>query len=320
MTHPGRAPRLLSLLTMSFFLPGAVAPAVALNLDWPMGAVRVVQDQSDVSGYRVATGVFDGTRVPTEPLSGVLVDEVWTIPGEMGDPTLLSQMIGAQLTAQGFELGFACADAECGGFDFRFALPIATGPEMHVDLGQFRYMTATRQGEDGAEHLVVTLSHGGQLGYAHLARVSPAGSLPAQITPSTRQTPEEALPAGGDLVAELTQTGFAVLADVSFATGAAALAEGRYESLVTLAAYLAEDPARRIVLVGHTDAEGAREANIALSRTRAGAVRQYLVETLGVDPAQVEAEGVGYLAPRANNSTPAGREANRRVEVVLIAQ
>ncbi len=48
-------------------------------------------------------------------------------------------------------------------------------------------------------------------------------------------------------------------------------------------------------------------------------MRAYLIEALGADPAQIDAEGIGYLAPRASNSTTAGREANRRVEVVLIA-
>jgi OOP family OmpA-OmpF porin len=319
MTHPGRAPRLLFRLCLPLALVCGADWAAALTLDWPAGAERIAQDQSNVTGYRIATGPHDGTQVPTSQASGTLVEEIWTIPGEMGDPALLARLLAEELTAQGYEMGFACSDTACGGFDFRFALPIAEGPRMHVDLGQFQYLTATREGSDGTEHLALTLSHGGQLGYVHLARIAPEGSLPAQITPSTRETPQEVLP-DGDLVATLTRTGYAVLADVSFATGAAALAEGRYDSLVALAAYLAEDPARRIVLVGHTDAEGAREANIALSRSRAGAVRQYLVETLGADPARVEAEGVGYLAPRASNSTAAGREANRRVEVVLIAQ
>jgi OOP family OmpA-OmpF porin len=69
--------------------------------------------------------------------------------------------------------------------------------------------------------------------------------------------------------------------------------------------------------VGHTDAQGGLETNIRLSRARAQAVRRYLIEELDVAPAQVEAEGIGYLAPRESNATPEGREANRRVEVVI---
>jgi OOP family OmpA-OmpF porin len=319
MTHPGRAPRLFSRLILTLATPCVALPAAAVGLDWPMGAERVAQHQSAVSGYRMATGVHDGSQVPTATVSGTLIDEVWTIPGDLGDPALLMATLSEQLTAQGYAIGFACADAACGGFDFRFALPIAEGPEMHVDLGRFQYLTATRVSADGAEHVALTLSHGGQLGYAHLARVVPRDSLPAQVTPSSSLDPETAPPTG-DLIAELTQRGAAVLTDVSFGTGASALAEGPVDSLVTLAAFLAENASRRIVLVGHTDTEGSREGNIALSRARAMAVRSHLIETLGADPARIEAEGVGYLAPRASNGTPDGREANRRVEVVLIAE
>ena len=46
-------------------------------------------------------------------------------------------------------------------------------------------------------------------------------------------------------------------------------------------------------------------------------MRQTLVDRYGVDPAQVAADGVGFLSPIASNQTEEGREANRRVEVVL---
>jgi OOP family OmpA-OmpF porin len=87
---------------------------------------------------------------------------------------------------------------------------------------------------------------------------------------------------------------------------------------VALAAYLAENPARRIVFVGHTDATGSLDANTTVSRARAGAVRAHMIDVLGANPDQIEAAGVGYLSPRAANASPEGRERNRRVEAVLI--
>lgn len=88
-------------------------------------------------------------------------------------------------------------------------------------------------------------------------------------------------------------------------------------TLGALADYLKQNPARQVTLVGHTDAVGSLDANIALSKRRARSVMQYLTQELGVSASQVAAEGVGYLAPRASNLTDAGREANRRVEVTL---
>ncbi|WP_170119013.1 OmpA family protein [Roseicyclus mahoneyensis] len=295
-------------------------PAAGLDLDWPTGAELVRIETDRVAGFRIATGPFDGRAVPTLEFAGDLSQEIWVLPDEAGDSTRIFATIEGQLTAQGYTIGFACADIGCGGFDFRFALPIADGPSMHVDLGRFHYLTASRALVDAVEHLAVTISQGGQHGYVHVARVTPVGALAVPVTSSTRQTdPHEGAADAEGVIARLTTTGSAVLSDVTFATGASALAGDRIESLVALAAYLAEDPRRRIVLVGHTDTEGSREANIAVSRARASAVRAYLVDALGADPAQIEAEGIGYLAPRASNSTTAGREANRRVEAVLIA-
>ncbi len=60
------------------------------------------------------------------------------------------------------------------------------------------------------------------------------------------------------------------------------------------------------------------DANIALSKRRAGTVRDRLVNEYGVPPGRVAAEGMGYLAPVASNLTPEGRERNRRVEALLL--
>jgi OOP family OmpA-OmpF porin len=58
--------------------------------------------------------------------------------------------------------------------------------------------------------------------------------------------------------------------------------------------------------------------NTDLSRRRAEAVKAHLVEKSGVDETRIEVAGVGYLVPVASNLTAEGREANRRVEAVLL--
>lgn len=319
MTHPGRAPRPLTLLILPLGLlcAGLSGGAHAQGVAWPQGAERILHDQSSVSGYAIATGPHDGQDVPVINASGSLVDEIWTLPRAASDPAELAERIRTDLTAQGYDILFACADIQCGGFDFRFALPIAQGPEMHVDLGRFQYLSAMRQGPDGGiEHLALTLSQGGQLGYAHLARV--IEGVAAAETPVER-IPAPPVRVDGDVITTLLDHGAVTLEDVSFSTGASALSDSGFDSLEALAGFLNQDRARRIVLVGHTDTEGSLEGNIALSRDRAAAVRSYLIDRLGVNPAQVEAQGIGYLSPRTANATPDGRALNRRVEAVLVA-
>jgi len=291
--------------------------AEAVDLPWPNGAELVLQSGPTTGSLQVATGPFADGAVPSMMANGALTQQIWQIPAESGDPATLAGLLHAQLLAEGFDILLACEDRICGGFDFRYALPIAGGPEMHVDLGHFRYISAVRDEDEGTTHLAITLSHGGRQAYAHLAMASPEGALPPPVTTSSLSSPPGAPTPGEDVIDSLLAHGRAVLHDLRFETGASTLSDAMYDTLVQLAGFLADHPTRQVVLVGHTDAEGSLEANITLSETRARAVRQVLIDRMQVDPAQVRAEGVGFLAPIATNATPAGRDANRRVEVVL---
>jgi OOP family OmpA-OmpF porin len=126
-------------------------------------------------------------------------------------------------------------------------------------------------------------------------------------------TPESG---GGAIGRRLAEGASAVLEDLVFGSGSSELADGSYASLAELADWLAQDPQRRVVLVGHTDASGGLAANDALSQARAESVRNRLITRHGVAAAQVTAEGVGSLAPRDTNATDEGRARNRRVEVM----
>ena len=108
-----------------------------------------------------------------------------------------------------------------------------------------------------------------------------------------------------------------MLGDLTFETGSSDLGAGDFASLRALADYLAERPGRRVTLVGHTDSSGSLEGNIALSKRRAGSVMDRLIRDYGVARRQIDAQGIGYLAPIANNLTETGREQNRRVEVIM---
>lgn len=74
----------------------------------------------------------------------------------------------------------------------------------------------------------------------------------------------------------------------------------------------------RLAIEGHTDNVGAAAANAALSEKRAAAVKAYLVSKHGVDAARLEAKGFGATKPVAPNTDEAGRQKNRRVELVKL--
>ena len=120
-----------------------------------------------------------------------------------------------------------------------------------------------------------------------------------------------------ELKAKQTERGAVVtLGDVLFDTGAATLKPGADLSLNRLADYLKAHPETKVLIEGHTDSRGSDEYNDALSLRRAQAVMQALV-TRGVDPDALHAAGRGKGYPVATNDTAAGRQQNRRVEIVF---
>jgi outer membrane protein OmpA-like peptidoglycan-associated protein len=89
-------------------------------------------------------------------------------------------------------------------------------------------------------------------------------------------------------------------------------------NLDNLASNLSSFGDSKLLLVGHTDAQGTDSYNLDLSRRRSAAVASYL-EMHGVSPSRVETEGKGELEPVASNDTDPGRQQNRRVEIAVYA-
>lgn len=104
------------------------------------------------------------------------------------------------------------------------------------------------------------------------------------------------------------------LAGDAFASGQAALTDKAKADVGAIAAYLAALPGASVQVEGHTDAQGAPDANRALSQRRADAVREALLAG-GVARARVRAAGHGAERPVADNATAEGRARNRRVEI-----
>ena len=107
------------------------------------------------------------------------------------------------------------------------------------------------------------------------------------------------------------------LSDILFDVNKATLKPGAEANLGRIAAILKQYPDKRISVEGHTDAQGSDEYNMRLSQDRAASVRASLVAG-GVPDALITAQGFGEGQPVATNDTPAGRQQNRRVEVVVL--
>jgi len=120
-----------------------------------------------------------------------------------------------------------------------------------------------------------------------------------------------------DLQAKKTDRGMVLtLGDVLFDTGQATLKPGATSILDRVAAFMNDNPMINVRIEGHTDSTGSPDFNQVLSQNRAAAAATAL-QTRGVPPSRITAVGKGQELPVASNSTSAGRQQNRRVEIVF---
>ena len=120
---------------------------------------------------------------------------------------------------------------------------------------------------------------------------------------SRRKTPEQVLQE--------------VYNNLQFEVGKEVIKPTSFASLNILSQTLKDAPQWTLKLSGHTDNTGSAAFNLNLSKKRAEAVKNHLVAQ-GIDPKRITTEGVGSTKPIASNDTAQGREANRRVEFLVI--
>ncbi|MBZ4689828.1 MAG: OmpA family protein [Cereibacter sp.] len=301
-----------------------VLPAQPLTLAFPAPGTVTTDRAEPLTSYRLPVGPWTPAGVTTRLAEGALEQNAWRIDAPGMTTLQLLDPLRDQLAEAGFKVIFACETDVCGGFDFRYGTDILPEPDMHVDLGDFRYLAAERATPEGPEVLSLLVSRSATAGFAQLTRISPVTTPPPPAITASSKSPEAEVAAAPPATATASATGLGArldsggaqpLEDLVFSSSAAALEEGDYASLAELAGYLQSKPERRVMLVGHTDASGSQEANLALSKQRAQSVRQRLIDRFGLAPDRITADGVGALAPRASNLTEAGRTLNRRVEV-----
>ena len=119
------------------------------------------------------------------------------------------------------------------------------------------------------------------------------------------------------LQAKPTDRGLIVtLGDVLFDTGRANLKPGAASNLNRLVAFLNQYPDRTVRIEGYTDSVGGEDYNQGLSERRADSVKSYLAGE-GIGSIRLSASGKGESDPVASNDSAAGRQQNRRVEVII---
>ena len=303
---------------LTLALPAKAAPL----LEMPAPATVIGGWSESPTTLRLPIGPFADGALPLQEVAGAVDQRAYRMDNQRLTTLQLIAPLLAQLEAAGYKALFECDAQACGGFDFRYGMDVLPEPQMHVDLGDFRYVLAERQTTKGGEVIALLVSRSADQGFVQVSTVTTRAGFVMIRTPAVQSLANVDAAAIApeppqDLASRLVAQGAVALDDLVFASGKAVLQDTDYASLTELAAWLSAHPDRRVTLVGHTDASGALLANVNLSRLRAQSVRAALLNRYGAAEGQIDAEGAGYLAPRASNESPEGRALNRRVEVLL---
>lgn len=316
------------------FLAAAPAQAAPL-LDMAAPATQIGGWSESPSSLRLPVGPYADGTLAMRDVAGAVDQRAYRMDDQRLTTLQLMAPLLAQLQQAGYKTLYQCDTSACGGFDFRYGMDVLPEPQMHVDLGDFRYVAVERDSADGPDVIALLVSKSADTGFVQVTTISapkagaaivttpPAPASPTIASPAiASSTTAASAPPAPDPSADtfgktLLDQGSVALDDLVFDSGSAVLEDKDYPSLTALSGWLKANPTRHVTLVGHTDASGALPANVTLSRQRAQSVRATLIAKFGVNAGLVEAQGAGYLAPRASNETPEGRTKNRRVEVML---
>lgn len=142
-----------------------------------------------------------------------------------------------------------------------------------------------------------------------------AAQADAQASAAQAAAAQEEL---NSLQAKQTERGMILTlgSNLMFDTASDVLKPGADDSLDRVAAFMKEHSSVEVRIEGHTDSQGSDSYNDALSERRAAAVAHAL-SSRGVDPSRIQAVGRGKALPVATNDTQAGRQQNRRVEIIF---
>ena len=261
--------------------------------------------------FYVITGKNDLLPEKDKPHSSMMLQQVWKIKNFSRTTDEIQKEIKNSLALNEYKIIFECDFKSCGGFKFRFNSNILNMPEMFVNLGNYKFLTAKAINYEKSKFISYIISVGKNTGYIQINQFG--DEIEKNIKKEQSKTFLKSLSANFN-----DNRGSIIHEGLKFKPGSADILESDLRILADLANFLILNKKEKIILVGHTDASGPIKGNIKLSKDRAESVQKLFVKKFNVSPNQITINGVGFLSPIASNNTEAGREQNRRVEVIIV--
>jgi outer membrane protein OmpA-like peptidoglycan-associated protein len=203
------------------------------------------------------------------------------------------------------------------------AVQVAEQPQADQELGAYRVYMADRKVEIARAQAETSLAEDQRTALSANREASRLDARTREAdaahvaTANSEQQAAELQRQIDALQAKPTDRGLIVtLGDVLFDTGKASLKAGATSNLNKLVAFLNEYSDRTVLIEGYTDSVGSEDYNQGLSERRADSVKSYLTGQ-GIGSIRLSAAGKGESDPVASNDSAAGRQQNRRVEVII---
>lgn len=258
-------------------------------------------------------GGFEGNPDSALTVEGKRSTIVYRAP-EQRSPLEVLRNYEAALADAGFELIFKCAQEQCGRHAFNDTL--MKGSPYYTRFGGYYedhgyLLTRLARADEGdviASVYVVQNMGGGADARRAMVKLDVLEQEPMEQRMVTLKVAE--------MDTALGTEGRVAVYGLLFDTDKDTMRPDSRPQLDEIAALLASQPGLKVLIVGHTDAQGALAYNQDLSQRRARSVVNALARDYGVDAARLTPVGVGMAAPVASNRNDAGRARNRRVELV----
>lgn len=301
--------RAIAFLILIFALPALCAEGDAPgSADHPAvgrfgGSVISGYDSKDFDEYSFHVGPADAGDAGVQAVEGAVEQISYTtaIGASLAE---VYRNYKNKLESAGYDILFECDAKSCGGSKFAYELRVLPIPKMVLDPFQFRYLAARATQDERVSRIAVVVSPDANKRIRSQVTVVLSGEL------ENKMVDAEQMHAG------LLEVGHIALYGIYFDTDKAVIKPESKPTLDEIGKLLNGRAQLRIILVGHTDNQGAYDYNQTLSRRRAESVVEALVSSYGIDRARLTSDGVGYLAPVATNDSEAGRSLNRRVVLV----
>lgn len=289
----------------------AVAADVPGSADYPgIGRFKgseIAQYKSENYGKTVfATGPVkkdsDAAKT-TLTVEGKITRIYYRVPKGVS-PLEVFRNFEARAREANFETIFSGGPGQINDYVFKYKHPVEIIREEALGNGIY-YFSAVKEASGAKTYLSVLVApHGGG-----------AGARVGLIAAETKQMEMQMVDAK-KMQLSIAETGRVALYGIYFDYDSVKIKPQSKATLDEIAKLLKNQANLKIIIVGHTDYMGGYDYNMGLSKRRAKAVMNALINDYGIAGTRLKSDGVGYLAPAATNLTDAGRAQNRRVELV----